>query len=126
MVTSLCQCLKKVFSGTINLMCSYALIHKTIRVMLFLTPGVILLFLLVDHYASHVVFPPCSRPGRCIPCKGSRYPPTLPRPAVAILPFKLPLCQTSTEKGQMEVNTADTPETARFDQTAQMLTSANI
>lgn len=43
-------------------------------------------------------------PSRCIPCKGSRYPPTLPRPAVAILPFKLPLCQTSTEKGQMEVN----------------------
>uniref|UniRef100_A0A3B4YZ04 WD repeat and HMG-box DNA-binding protein 1 n=1 Tax=Seriola lalandi dorsalis TaxID=1841481 RepID=A0A3B4YZ04_SERLL len=39
---------------------------------------------------------------RCIPCKGSRYPPTLPRPAVGILPFKLPLCQTSTEKGQME------------------------
>lgn len=39
---------------------------------------------------------------RCVPCKGSRYPPTLPRPAVAILPFKLPLCQTSTEKGQME------------------------
>ncbi|XP_036398840.1 WD repeat and HMG-box DNA-binding protein 1 [Megalops cyprinoides] len=39
---------------------------------------------------------------RCIPCKGSRFPPTLPRPAVAILPFKLPLCQTTTEKGQME------------------------
>ncbi|XP_042274151.1 LOW QUALITY PROTEIN: WD repeat and HMG-box DNA-binding protein 1 [Thunnus maccoyii] len=39
---------------------------------------------------------------RCIPCKGSRYPPTLPRPAVAILPFKVPLCQTTTEKGQME------------------------
>ncbi|XP_037104010.1 WD repeat and HMG-box DNA-binding protein 1 isoform X2 [Syngnathus acus] len=39
---------------------------------------------------------------RCIPCKGSRYPPTLPRPAVAILPFRLPLCQTTTEKGQME------------------------
>uniref|UniRef100_A0A3Q1EC10 WD repeat and HMG-box DNA-binding protein 1 n=1 Tax=Acanthochromis polyacanthus TaxID=80966 RepID=A0A3Q1EC10_9TELE len=39
---------------------------------------------------------------RCIPCKGSRFPPTLPRPAVAILPFRLPLCQTSTEKGQME------------------------
>lgn len=52
-------------------------------------------------------FPPL-HPGyftvyRCIPCKGSRYPPTLPRPAVAILPFKLPLCQTTTEKGQMEV-----------------------
>ncbi|XP_061594098.1 WD repeat and HMG-box DNA-binding protein 1 [Cololabis saira] len=39
---------------------------------------------------------------RCIPCKGARYPPTLPRPAVAILPFKLPLCQIATEKGQME------------------------
>lgn len=39
---------------------------------------------------------------RCIPCKGLRFPPTLPRPAVAILPFKIPLCQTSTEKGQME------------------------
>ncbi|KAK7879828.1 hypothetical protein WMY93_033505 [Mugilogobius chulae] len=39
---------------------------------------------------------------RCIPCKGSRFPPTLPRPAVAVLNFKLPLCQTSTEKGQME------------------------
>ncbi|KAI7804661.1 putative WD repeat and HMG-box DNA-binding protein 1 [Triplophysa rosa] len=39
---------------------------------------------------------------RCIPCKGSRFPPTLPRPAVAVLPFKLPYCQTTTEKGQME------------------------
>ncbi|XP_062863778.1 WD repeat and HMG-box DNA-binding protein 1 [Trichomycterus rosablanca] len=39
---------------------------------------------------------------RCIPCKGSVFPPTLPRPAVAVLPFKLPFCQTSTEKGQME------------------------
>lgn len=39
---------------------------------------------------------------RCIPCKGLRFPPTLPRPAVAVLPFKIPLCQTSTEKGQME------------------------
>lgn len=40
---------------------------------------------------------------RCIPCKGARFPPTLPRPAVAILPFKLPYCQVTTEKGQMEV-----------------------
>ncbi|XP_060789640.1 WD repeat and HMG-box DNA-binding protein 1 isoform X2 [Neoarius graeffei] len=39
---------------------------------------------------------------RCIPCKGSVFPPTLPRPAVAILPFRLPFCQTSTEKGHME------------------------
>ncbi|XP_009994758.1 PREDICTED: WD repeat and HMG-box DNA-binding protein 1 [Chaetura pelagica] len=39
---------------------------------------------------------------RCIPCKGARFPPTLPRPAVAILAFKLPYCQVTTEKGQME------------------------
>ncbi|KAM6273502.1 WD repeat and HMG-box DNA-binding protein 1 isoform 1-T1 [Porphyrio hochstetteri] len=39
---------------------------------------------------------------RCIPCKGARFPPTLPRPAVAILPFQLPYCQVTTEKGQME------------------------
>ncbi|KFO89811.1 WD repeat and HMG-box DNA-binding protein 1 [Buceros rhinoceros silvestris] len=39
---------------------------------------------------------------RCIPCKGARFPPTLPRPAVAILSFKLPYCQVATEKGQME------------------------
>ncbi|XP_046711730.1 WD repeat and HMG-box DNA-binding protein 1 isoform X1 [Silurus meridionalis] len=39
---------------------------------------------------------------RCIPCKGVVFPPTLPRPAVAILPFQMPFCQTSTEKGQME------------------------
>ncbi|NXJ13230.1 WDHD1 protein, partial [Odontophorus gujanensis] len=39
---------------------------------------------------------------RCIPCKGARFPPTLPRPAVAILSFTLPYCQVATEKGQME------------------------
>ncbi|XP_030070142.1 WD repeat and HMG-box DNA-binding protein 1 isoform X2 [Microcaecilia unicolor] len=39
---------------------------------------------------------------RCVPCKGARFPPTLPRPAVAILPFKLPYCQITAEKGQME------------------------
>ncbi|KAL5011184.1 hypothetical protein ScPMuIL_011733, partial [Solemya velum] len=39
---------------------------------------------------------------RCIPCKGSRYPPTLPRPAVTILPFELPLCDMATEKSQYE------------------------
>ncbi|XP_067895276.1 WD repeat and HMG-box DNA-binding protein 1 [Heterodontus francisci] len=39
---------------------------------------------------------------RCIPCKGSRFPPTLPRPTVTILPLKLPYCQTGSEKGQME------------------------
>ncbi|XP_069117606.1 WD repeat and HMG-box DNA-binding protein 1-like [Argopecten irradians] len=39
---------------------------------------------------------------RCIPCKGSRYPPVLPRPAVSILPFQVPLCEMNTEKSQYE------------------------
>lgn len=54
----------------------------------------------VEHLASVGVLFPVHR---CIPCKGARFPPTLPRPAVAILPFKLPYCQVETEKGQMEV-----------------------
>ncbi|XP_015685957.1 WD repeat and HMG-box DNA-binding protein 1-like, partial [Protobothrops mucrosquamatus] len=39
---------------------------------------------------------------RCILCKGARFPATLPRPAIIVLPFKLPFCQTATDKGQME------------------------
>ncbi|OWF52969.1 WD repeat and HMG-box DNA-binding protein 1-like isoform X2 [Mizuhopecten yessoensis] len=39
---------------------------------------------------------------RCIPCKGSRYPPVLPRPAVSILPFQVQLCEMNTEKSQYE------------------------
>ncbi|XP_051872624.1 LOW QUALITY PROTEIN: WD repeat and HMG-box DNA-binding protein 1 [Pristis pectinata] len=39
---------------------------------------------------------------RCIPCKGAKFPPTLPRPTVTVLPLKLPYCQTSSEKGQLE------------------------
>lgn len=39
---------------------------------------------------------------RCIPCKGARFPPVLPRPAVGILPFQIPLCQMNTEKSQYE------------------------
>uniref|UniRef100_UPI00358E3A74 WD repeat and HMG-box DNA-binding protein 1 isoform X2 n=1 Tax=Myxine glutinosa TaxID=7769 RepID=UPI00358E3A74 len=39
---------------------------------------------------------------RCVPCKGSRFPPILPRPIVTVLPFQLPMCQLSTEKGQLE------------------------
>lgn len=41
---------------------------------------------------------------RAIICKGAKYPPTLPRPNVNILPFQLPLCELTTEKGQMEVS----------------------
>ncbi|XP_076332121.1 chromosome transmission fidelity 4 [Tachypleus tridentatus] len=39
---------------------------------------------------------------RCIPCKGSCYPPTLPRPAVTVLPLQLPLCDMSSHKGKLE------------------------
>ncbi|XP_013779027.1 WD repeat and HMG-box DNA-binding protein 1-like [Limulus polyphemus] len=39
---------------------------------------------------------------RCIPCKGSRYPPTLPRPAVTVLPLHLPTCDMSSNKGKLE------------------------
>ncbi|XP_005097892.2 WD repeat and HMG-box DNA-binding protein 1 isoform X1 [Aplysia californica] len=39
---------------------------------------------------------------RCIPCKGSRYPPTLPRPALAVLPLELPLCDMDSEKSKYE------------------------
>ncbi|KAK0058514.1 WD repeat and HMG-box DNA-binding protein 1 isoform X4 [Biomphalaria pfeifferi] len=39
---------------------------------------------------------------RCVPCKGSRFPATLPRPALAVLPFQLPLCEPESEKSQYE------------------------
>lgn len=39
---------------------------------------------------------------RCIPCKGSRYPPVLPRPAVTVLNFQFPLGEQTTEKGKLE------------------------
>ncbi|GAB6021814.1 WD repeat and HMG-box DNA binding-domain containing protein 1 [Chamberlinius hualienensis] len=39
---------------------------------------------------------------RCILCKGSRYPPTLPHPVITILPFRLPLCNTSSQFGHLE------------------------
>lgn len=45
---------------------------------------------------------------RCIQCKGSRYPATLPRPAPTVLPFQVPLCELNTEKSQYEVMTVIT------------------
>ncbi|KAK2174448.1 hypothetical protein NP493_801g02049 [Ridgeia piscesae] len=39
---------------------------------------------------------------RAVLCKGSRFPPTLPRPTVLLLPFQLPLCDLSTDKGSLE------------------------
>lgn len=39
---------------------------------------------------------------RCVLCKGARYPPTLPRPNMALLDVKLPLCDSTNEKTQLE------------------------
>lgn len=39
---------------------------------------------------------------RCILCKGSRFPPTLPRPVMGRLPLQLPLCELNTEKSLYE------------------------
>lgn len=39
---------------------------------------------------------------RAILCKGARYPPTLPRPNIALLDIKLPMCDMSNEKSQLE------------------------
>ncbi|KAK4305527.1 hypothetical protein Pmani_022588 [Petrolisthes manimaculis] len=39
---------------------------------------------------------------RCILCKGSRFPPVLPKPHVSILNMKIPLCEGETEKGELE------------------------
>ncbi|XP_078001089.1 WD repeat and HMG-box DNA-binding protein 1-like [Glandiceps talaboti] len=39
---------------------------------------------------------------RCILCKGSTFPPTLPRPTIQILEFQIPLCEVNMEKGKYE------------------------
>lgn len=39
---------------------------------------------------------------RCVLCKGARYPPTLRRPNMALMDVKLPLCDVSNEKTQLE------------------------
>ncbi|KAK3792342.1 hypothetical protein RRG08_046651 [Elysia crispata] len=39
---------------------------------------------------------------RCIPCKGSRFPATLPRPALAVLPLQMSLCDMESEKSKYE------------------------
>ncbi|XP_048577414.1 WD repeat and HMG-box DNA-binding protein 1 isoform X2 [Nematostella vectensis] len=39
---------------------------------------------------------------RCVLCRGSSYPPTLPRPVLVLLPLKIPLCEMATDKGEKE------------------------
>ena len=56
----------------------------------------------LDTHDMNIYKNSCTFP-RCIACKGARYPPTLPRPVMTIIQFQLPLCEGSTEKGQLEV-----------------------
>jgi len=39
---------------------------------------------------------------RCILVKGSRYPATVPKPVISVLPLKLPLCGEENEKSEIE------------------------
>ncbi|XP_033110580.1 WD repeat and HMG-box DNA-binding protein 1-like [Anneissia japonica] len=39
---------------------------------------------------------------RCIQCKGSTFPPTLPRPSAIVLPFQIAVCEIETEKSLLE------------------------
>nr|XP_053630498.1 WD repeat and HMG-box DNA-binding protein 1-like [Cherax quadricarinatus] len=45
---------------------------------------------------------------RSILCKGSRYPPVLPKPHVSIINIQIPLCELETEKGELEEKAART------------------
>lgn len=39
---------------------------------------------------------------RCILCRGSKYPATLPRPNLSLLDMRLPVCDAANEKSQLE------------------------
>ena len=39
---------------------------------------------------------------RAVKCKGSKFPPTVPRPTLMMLETKIPLCEMETEKSQLE------------------------
>ncbi|XP_054153902.1 WD repeat and HMG-box DNA-binding protein 1-like [Oppia nitens] len=39
---------------------------------------------------------------RCLFCKGSRYPATVPKPTVNTLPLQIPVCESHTAKGKNE------------------------
>ncbi|XP_021932631.1 WD repeat and HMG-box DNA-binding protein 1 isoform X1 [Zootermopsis nevadensis] len=54
-----------------------------------------------DHYFVLGISEKCQNV-RCVLCKGSYYPPTTPRPAVAEISLKLPMCEATTEKSVME------------------------
>ena len=39
---------------------------------------------------------------RCIFCKASRYPDTVPKPTLTLLPLQVPLCELFTNKAKIE------------------------
>jgi len=39
---------------------------------------------------------------RCISCKGTKYPATIPKPDVYSIPFEIPLCELTTTKAKIE------------------------
>jgi len=39
---------------------------------------------------------------RCILCKGSNFPTTLPRPIPTTIPFQIPICEAQTDKAKIE------------------------
>ncbi|EDV20225.1 uncharacterized protein TRIADDRAFT_32433 [Trichoplax adhaerens] len=43
-----------------------------------------------------------SRQLRCILCKASAYPSTVPRPVATVLPLQIPLCEINTDKSSLE------------------------
>lgn len=43
-----------------------------------------------------------SRQARCVYCRGSTFPPTLPRPVISLQSFQMPFCEMLNEKGQLE------------------------
>lgn len=45
----------------------------------------------------------CALSYRGIICKGSRYPPVIPRPTVNVFQWSIPICELETDKGRLEV-----------------------
>lgn len=41
---------------------------------------------------------------RCIYCKAARYPDTVPKPTMTILPLQIPLCELSSNKAKHEAS----------------------
>uniref|UniRef100_A0A1B6DME6 Uncharacterized protein n=1 Tax=Clastoptera arizonana TaxID=38151 RepID=A0A1B6DME6_9HEMI len=54
-----------------------------------------------DHYFV-IGVSECNQNIRCVLCKGSFYPPTTPKPALTEVPWQIPICEPTIEKGELE------------------------